>query len=173
VAARGRARDAEIGYFGRGSGVDPAIVDSARQMLIDGSWELAELAKSDAEKLATKWQDLSRIVADAELPFAHENGGYRYLTFAGRLINDVICRREELFGYDVDELSIWSPRTIDFRCVPNDPELLGNEAVESLIEAGELTIFQSMLPTRLLHREVVEPWRRTSCYAQVLQRIVS
>ena len=142
-------------------------------MLIDGSWKLDELAKSDAEELETKWRDLSRMLADAELPFANENGGYRYLTFAGRLVNDVICRWEKVDGYEVDDLCIWSPRSIDFRGLPKDPEILGDHAAESLTKWGELTIFQSMLPARLLHRDIVEPWCRTPYYVHVLQRLVS
>lgn len=173
VPARGRASDTEIRYLGRGAGVDPAILDTSRQMLIDGSWGLDELAKSDVEELESKWRNLGRLLADAELPFAHENSGYRYLTFAGRLVNDVICRWEELDGYEVDDLCIWSPRYIDFRDVPNKPALLGNHAAESLTKAGELTIFQSMLPARLLQRDLIEPWSQTPYYARVLERLVS
>jgi hypothetical protein len=61
--------------------------------------------------------------------------------FAGRLVNDVICRREELSGYEVDDLTIWPPRPIDFRSIPKDPEVFKNQAAESLTEARELTIF--------------------------------
>ena len=173
VPTRGRASGVEIGYLGKGAGVDPTLLETVRQMLMDSSWELNELATSDAEELDTKWRDLSQMLSNAKLPFARENRGYRYLTFAGRLVNDVISRWEELDGYEADDLCIWSPRPIDFRSVPKDPELLGDQAAESLTKAGELTIFQSMLPPRLLQLDVVEPWCRTPYYARALQRLVS
>ena len=173
VPARGRASDTEIGYLGKSLGVDPAILEKARQMLLDGSWELDELATMDAEELKTKWQNLGRMLADAGLPFAHENGGYRYLTFAGRLVNDVICRWQKLEGCEVDDLCIWSPRPIDFRGVPKHPELLAEHAADSLIEADEPTIFQSMLPVCFLRQDLVEPWCRIPCYGQILQRLVT
>ena len=173
VPARGRGTDTEIGYFGLGLGVDPAVLDTARQMLIDRSWRLDELAKSDAEELDTKWWNLSRMLAEAELPFTHDNGGYRYLTFAGNLVNDVICRWQKLDAYQVDDLCIWSPRSIDFRGIPNDPEILGDHAAESLTRAGEPTIFQAMLPTDLFQRDLTELWCRNPHYARVLRRLVS
>ena len=173
VPARGQACDIEIGYFGKGLGIDPAILEVARQMLLEGSWETDELAKRDARELEIKWRDLRRELIDAELPFAHENGSYRYLTFAGRLVNDVICRWEKLDAYQVDDLCIWAPRPIDFCGIPKKPELLSDDAAEGLIKAGELTIFQSMLPARLLNQDIVEPWCRTPCFAQILARLVA
>ena len=172
VPVRGRGSVTEIGYLGMGSGVHPAALDKARQMLIDRNWELDELAKSEMEELETKWQDLSRMLVEAELPFARDNSGYCYLTFAGSLVNDVICRWEKLDVYRVDDLCIWSPRFIDFRGVPNDPETLGDYAAESLAKAGEMTIFQSMLPARLLQRDLIEHWCRDPHYARVLGRLV-
>ena len=172
VPAQGGASDTEIGYLGMGAGVDPAVLETARQMLIDRNWELAELAKSDTEELDTRWRDISRILADAELPFVHDNGDYCYLTFAGSLVNDVICRWEALDAYKVDDLCIWSLRPIDFRGIPTDPEILGDHAAESLTKAGELTIFQSMLPARLSQRDLIEPWCRIPHYTRALERLV-
>ena len=102
-----------------------------------------------------------------------DNKGRRYLTFSGSLVSDVICRREKLDKYEVDDLCIWSPRLIDFPNIPKDLELLGRLAEEGLIKAGELTIFRSMLPARLLQRDLIEPWSRNPCYTRVLQRLVS
>ena len=173
VPARGQGSNTEIGYLGMGAGVDPTVLETARQMLIDQSWELDELPKRDSKEVETKWRELSRILAEAELPFAHDNGGYRYLTFAGSIVNEVICRWEELDTYQVDDLCIWSPRSIDFCGIPNDPEILRNHAAERLTKSGELTIFQSMLPARLLQRDLFEPWCRIPYYALVLKRLVS
>ena len=171
VAARGRHSDTEIGYLGKRPGVDPAILETVRQMLLEGSWEFEELATIDTEDLTTKWRNLYRMLVDAELPFALENGGYRYLTFSGRLVNDVICRWLKLDASEVDDLCIWSPRPIDFCRIPTDPELLAHHAAESLTKADELTIFQSMLPANLLRQDLIEPWCRTQCYTQILQRL--
>ena len=173
VPAGGRSSNAEIGYWGKSLGVDPSVLEAARQMLLQGSWDLKELAMVDAEGLQAKWRDLSRMLAEAELPFANENGGWRYLTFAGRLINDVICRWQGLDRCEVDDLCIWSPRPIHFRGMPTEPELLADHAMESLIKAEELTIFQSMLPTSLFRQDLVEPWSRITCYAQILQRLIT
>lgn len=172
VPARGRGHDIEIRYLGMGPRVDPAVLETAHQMLVDRSWELGEVAKSDVVALEGKWRELSRVLAKTGLPFAHDDGGYRYLTFAGGLVNDVICRWEQLDAYQVDDLCIWSPRSIDFRSVPIDPELLGNHAAESLTKAGESTIFQLMLPTHLLQRDLIEHWCRSPHYARILKRLV-
>ena len=171
VPAQGRSADTEIGYLGKGAGVDPALLEMARQMLVNRTWKLDDLARTDAEEFQNKLQALSDSLSDTELPFAHENGTYCYLTFAGSLINDVVCRWKELDHYEIDDVCIWSPRPIDFLEIPNDPEHLVDHAAESLKEANELTIFQSMLPTSLLCRELVEPWCRVPYYAQILQRL--
>ena len=173
VPAQGRTIDTKIGYLGKNIGVDPAILETVRQMLLEGSWELDELATMDAEELNTKWRNLSQVLADTGLPYVRENGGYLYLTFAGSLVNDVICRWQELDGCEVDDLCVWSPSPIDFRGIPKHPELLSDHAAESLIEAGELTIFQSMLPVGLVRHDLVEPWCRIPCYARILQRLVT
>ena len=173
VPAQGRSCDIEIGYMGRSVGLDPAVLELARRMLIEGDWKLDELATTDAQELDLRWRDLSRLLADSELPFTRENGGYRYLTFAGRLVNDVICRWHKPDGCEVDDFCIWSPRSIDFREIPKHPELLVEYAAESQIKADELTIFQSLLPDSLLRQDIVEPWCRVPCYAQILQRLVT
>ena len=140
-------------------------------MLVKRSWELDDLARTDAEEFQDKLQALSDSLSDTELPFAQVNGTYCYLTFAGRLINDVICRWKELDHYQIDDVCIWSPRQIEFLEIPSIPEHLVDHAADSLKEADELTIFQSMLPTSLLCRELVEPWCRVPYYAQILQRL--
>lgn len=171
--AQGQNSDVEISYLGKGLGIDPVVLEMVRNMLRERSWNLDELARNDADELAVKWGKLSQILIDAELPFVHKNGRYCYLTFAGTLVNDVICRWQEIDDCEVDDLCIWSPGSIDFRKIPKRPEFLADYASKSLIEAGELTIFQSMLPSNLLKRDVVEVWHRTPCYAQILQRLVS
>lgn len=171
MPVQGRPADTEIGYLGKGAGVDPALLETARQMLVKRAWKLDDLARTDAEELADKLQALSDSLSDTELPFAQENGTYCYLTFAGRLINDVICRWKELEHFEIDDICIWSPRPIDFCEIPNNPERLVDHAAESLREADEHTIFQSMLPTSLLCRDLVEPWCRVPYYAQILQRL--
>ena len=173
VPARERGSVIEIGYLGRGPGIHPAVLDAARQILINRDWEFDEIAKGDQAELEAKWQDISEMMADAELPFTYDKHGYRYATFAGHLINDVICRWEKLDTYQVDDLCIWSPRVIDFQGVPDDPETLGDCAADSLARAGEFTIFQSMLPPRLMRRDLVEQWCRDPYYARVLERLVS
>ncbi len=171
VPAQGRSVDTEIGYLGKGVGVDPVLLETARQMLVKRTWKLDDLARTDAEAFQDKLHALSESLSDTELPFAHENGTYCYLTFAGRLINDVICRWKAYDHYEVDDLCIWSPRPIDFLQIPNNTEYLVDRAAESLKEADELTIFQSMLPTSFLSRDLVEPWCRVPYYAQILQRL--
>lgn len=173
VPDRGRGSDIEIRYLGKGIGVDPDILETTRLMLFCSGWDLEELAKGDVGELAEKWNKLSWILTDAELPFARDNEGYRYLTFAGRLVNDVICRDEKLDGYSVDDLCIWSPRPINFQSISNNIELLGHHAEESLTKAGELTIFQSMLPARLILSDLLESWHRNPCYGRVLKRLAS
>ena len=172
VPAQGRSADTEIGYLGKGAGVDPALLEIARQMLVKRTWKLDDLARTDVEGVHDKFQALGDCLSDSELPFAHENGTYCYLTFAGSLINDVICRWKAFDHYEIDDLCIWSPRPIDFLQMPNNPEYLVDHAAESLKEADELTMFQSMLPTSLLFRDLVEPWCRVPYYAQILQRLV-
>ena len=171
VPVQGRSADTEIGYLGKGTGVDPALLETARQMLVKHTWKLDDLARTDAEKFQDKLQALSDNLSDTEIPFAHEKGTYCYLTFAGSLINDVICRWKEFEHYEIDDVCIWSPRPIDFLEIPNNPEHLVDHAAESLKEADELTIFQSMLPTSLLCRDLAEPWCRAPYYAQILQRL--
>ena len=171
VPAQGQRVDTEIRYLGKGAGVDPVLLETARQMLVKRTWKLDDLARTDAEEFQDKLHALSESLSDTELPFAHENGTYCYLTFAGSLINDVICRWKAFDHYEVDDLCIWSPRPIDFLQIPNNTEHLVDRAAESLKEADELTIFQSMLPTSFLSRDLVEPWCRVPYYAQILQRL--
>ena len=172
MPTRGGSSDIEIGYLGAALGVDPILIETARQMLVNRTWKLDELATFDAEKLHPKLQGLAQTLNETDLPFVIEKGIYCYLTLAGALVNDVICRTQDLDGYEVDDLCIWSPRPVSFRQLPKEPELLVDHAAESLIKADELTIFQSMLPSSLMRRDIVESWCRNPCYAQILQRLV-
>ena len=69
--------------LGMAPGVDPTVLETARQMLIDGTWELGDLTKDDIGEYKIKWRYLSQMLTEDKLLFAQDNGGYRYLTFAG------------------------------------------------------------------------------------------
>ena len=173
VPARGFSHDIEIDYAGKGIGIDPTILNAVRQILLESSWETSELATADEMFLERKWKELSYMLTDAELPYMHGNEGFCYLTFAGTLVNDVICRSQKLVSYEIDDLRIWSPGPIEFHAIPKNPELLVDYAAESQINSDEITVFQSLLPNSLLRKDLAEPWCRNPCYARILQRLSS
>lgn len=173
LPARGLSHDVEIDYAGKGIGIDPTILNAVRQILLESSWESSELAKTDKIVLNRKWKKLSQMLTEAELPYMHENEGFCYLTFAGSLVNDVICRSQRLVSYEIDDLRIWSPCPIEFHAIPKNPELLVDYAVESQVNFNEITLFQSMLPDSLLRKDLAEPWCRNPSYARILQRLGS
>ena len=121
---------------------------------------------------ADNLQRMQAYVGWDKLPIARDShGAYHYLTFGGRVLNNVIARWAGIRSYEVDDIILRADQEIDFSHLPTDPRELSDIAALSLQIPEELSIFQNILPVPLLVRELRDVWLKAPVYQRSLGRL--
>lgn len=100
-----------------------------------------------------------------------ESGSYHYCTFAGAAMNHVLAAWAGLGRFTAGDIVLRSDDPIDFSQLPADPDALSVLAGEVWRTAEGLTVFQMVLPPRLLSLEFADLWRQTPVFARSLARL--
>lgn len=96
---------------------------------------------------------------------------FRYYTFAGRTMNELVARRSGVVEFQAGEIVLRSAQPIDFSSLPDDPSALVSVATQCLHVPDRLTMFQQLLPAELLRAELSEDWLKTPVYGRGLRRL--
>lgn len=164
----------EVTYEGPGVPLDPTIVEQMLRLLEAGV-PTDDMAPETCSWFAPAARLIQQHVSWDRIPVGR--GGvlnhYYYFTFAGRLVNSVIAKWAGLSSYDADDIVLKSDAPIRFSRLPDDPSALQGFAVQSLQVPVDLTIFQSILPIRLLEQELADIWAKTPVFARSLARLRS
>jgi ATP-dependent helicase Lhr and Lhr-like helicase len=162
----------EITYGGSGIPLDPTVLEEMLRALELGvrANHIASETRSWFVPLAER---LRQHVAWNRIPLAHAPGdyNYHYFTFAGRLVNGVIAHWAGLSQYEAEDVVLRSHMPIDFSRLPTDPTELQGLAARLLQIPDDLTIFQNVLPSQLLERELVDAWIKTPVFKRSLTRL--
>jgi hypothetical protein len=97
--------------------------------------------------------------------------GYWYFTFGGRLLNEVIARWAGLNVYEAGEIALRTDQELDLSALPTELRDLTDLAAMVLQAPGDLTAFQSLLPTDVLQRELADVWLKTVVHERSLDRL--
>lgn len=161
----------EISYGGTGAAMDPTVVEEMLRAIESGSDDSLLGAEANRE-FADKVQRMRGYVGWNQLPVAHDSQGhYHFFTFGGRVFNNVIARWAGLGSYKADDIVLRTDQKIDFSRLPSDPRELSDIAALALQVPEELTIFQNILSTELLVRELRDVWLKAPVYRRSLERL--
>jgi hypothetical protein len=161
----------EISYGGSRARIDPTIVEEMLR-LIEAGVESPAMASDVGRDFITTMARMSCYVGWDRLPVAEDGQGYYYyFTFGGRLLNGVIARWVGLDVYDAGEIVLRTDRRLDLSTLPGELRALENAAALALQVPGDLTAFQSLLPTEVLLRELGDVWLKTAVHERSLERL--
>jgi ATP-dependent Lhr-like helicase len=169
-SAPGAGNEVEITYGGHRPPMDPANVEAMLLLLREGIAH-PQMPSDEAETFGRAASRIGRHLPAGALPVAHDSGRFLYFTFAGRTLNEVIAIHSGTTGYRANEVVLESVDEIDFGSLPADVATLLPSALPLLSVPGGLTIFQQLLPTSLLERELAELWLKSPVYARSLLRL--
>ena len=161
----------EISYGGTGARMDPTIVEEMLR-LIDAGIESSAIAKETSRDFLASAERMRRHVGWDRLPVANDRQGhYHYFTFGGRLFNGVIAKWAGLDDFDAGEIVLRTDQLLDLSALPGELRALENAAALSLRVPGDLTAFQSLLPPKMLLRELGDVWLKTAVHERSLERL--
>jgi hypothetical protein len=161
----------EISYGGSGITLDPTLVEEMLRVIESGGDDNL-LAPDSNREFAATLQRMQAYVGWNTLPVARDpHGGYHFVTFGGRVLNNVIARWAGLASYEAEDIVLRADREIDFARLPAEPRELSDLAALTLQIPEELTVFQNMLPIKLLVRELRDIWLKAPVYLRSLERL--
>jgi ATP-dependent Lhr-like helicase len=160
----------EIKYGGPAAPLDPTNLEEMLRLIDSPPLSLA-MGEGTAQRFRDGVAKLRPCVGWERIGASKGGYGYRYLTFAGRAVNEAIARWAKVHSFGVDDLIITSSDPIDFTFLPDDPDELTAYALVGLQQPLSLSIFQELLPARLLKRELTDVWLRTPVFARTLSRL--
>lgn len=160
----------EIKYKGPMAPLDPTNLEEMLRLI-----DSPPLTPAMNQRTALMFRDgitkLGPCVGMERIGVSKEIHGYSYLTFAGEVMNEVIARWAKVDDFRVDDLMIMSARPIDFDTLPDDLNELASDAEVALERISSLSIFQMLLPRRLLVRELIGIWLHTPVFTRTLSRL--
>ncbi len=161
---------AEISYSGLKAPLDPANIEEVLR-LVEGGVTFPHIASANREDFLAIAKRLRQYVKWEHIPVAMDERGYHYFTFAGQVINSVIARWAGEESFDAREIVLRTQHAIQFNKLPTAPSELQFEASQAMLVPENLTIFQLLLPSELLERELVDVWLKTPAFARSLERL--
>ena len=160
-------------YGGVGMTLDAFLLDRLWKLVHTGNIPFESISKQLREiSVATSNRILLSKSPDAIPPHVATKS-YRYVTFAGKLINHVIVLWAHQANAQVDDFAIISSAPIDWPALPTEPK----EFLPVLDRACELlldqTIYQKILPGALQKHERQQTWLADDTVRAVLERLQS
>lgn len=160
----------EISYSGSKAPIDPMSIEEMLRLL-DSGISVSCMAVGRQKEFLEIADRLRRYVRWDHIPFALDERGYHYFTFAGQLVNSVVAHWAELTSFDAGEIVLRSQHPIDFSKLPTDPHDLRFTASKAMLVPENLSIFQELLPRELLESELIDVWLKTPVFARSLERL--
>jgi ATP-dependent Lhr-like helicase len=160
----------EISYSGSKAPLDPMSIEEMLRLL-DSEISVSRMAVGRQERFLEVADRVRRYVGWDRIPVAIDERGYHYFTFAGQLVNSVVARWAELTSFDAGEIVLRSQHPIEFSKLPTNPHDLRFIASQAMLVPENLSIFQQLLPTELLERELIDVWLKTPVFVRSLERL--
>jgi hypothetical protein len=94
-----------------------------------------------------------------------------YLTFAGRVTNQVVVQALQADAVDVGDLFIETSTSVSFTELADDIAIYADIASQALDRPMELTVYQGLLPVELLRLELGLSWSRSPVSRRTMARL--
>lgn len=169
-AALGRGNEVQISYGGLRPQLDPTIIEAMLHLLEAGIPD-PHMRTADGVEFTAKAERLKKHLSGEVIPVAKGDQRFLYFTFGGQLLNDAIARYNRLTEYRAGEIVLESAEPINFSTLPDDIDSLLPQALPLLANPMSLTVFQQLLPSELLDRELAQHWSTPGVYARSLRRL--
>ncbi len=164
-----RQKTVEISYSGSSPALDAITVEEMWRLLLEGVTGVDELSQQSRHSFFKAAEDIQPYLS-AGIPYAAGGEVKHYFTFAGQTINNAIAGCLGLSTFEAGDISLATSEPVDFQSLPEMKDI-EPYAIASLNVPGDLTLFQSLLPLELLHRELAETWRKTPVFKRSLARL--
>jgi ATP-dependent Lhr-like helicase len=160
-----------IRYGGRRPPMDPTLIQEEWRLMVSDS--IREDVGSPAE-IARIREALAPVLGMtySQIPYWREGSSFKYLTCAGMKLNQAISEWAGGNPSSATELTLSVDEPMNFTELPSElhdlaPHLLAVDAMY----AGELTVFQNLLPHEILVAERLDWWFKTPALSRALDRL--
>jgi ATP-dependent Lhr-like helicase len=158
-------------YFSRGVRLDPFVTGRMWDLLHSDSWPPGLFTQALAERMNEVKRAFGAACGPHQLPYVRTPEGYRYLTFAGDLVNRAIAAYARDPQIEVDAISLKTCLPISWSSIPTDPASYLSVLDDAFRDKGEQSLFQVLLPEELQRREKMQQWTRDVHICEVLERL--
>ena len=170
---RHKIAEVELQYAGQGIVTEGSILAACYEMLISGKCAQLSHTYGSGDEFTRSCEILEGFVRPGEMIYFFDGERYHYLTFAGALLNEVICQWAECHSFDVDDFWIRSKEPIRFCRLPSDTKELFPFAKKVNEKYYVPSLFQSILPKEMQAAEAMERWEKSTFFANALERVSS
>lgn len=172
VRPTSRRPDVELKFGRRGAPLDAAVIEQIRALLATGDVGRDVYPAARAEELRVRLASLRPLAQDDVLPRSATGTHQTYLTFAGKLTNQLLASWAGTDPRRCDDFTLVLDASLDSAAIPDCASLLPYLATIELDE-GEMSEFQRLLPPRLRRLELENEWVRRPIHDRVLDRLRS
>lgn len=165
------ASHVRIKYGGTGAAMDPSLVQEEWRLMVN---DCIETNVGSPVQIARIREALSPVLglANSQIPYWHDGTSYIHLTCAGKKLNQAITAWAGHDPKSATEFTLSLDTPLDPTNLPSEVQGLSQHltTVDALY-AGELTVFQNLLPHESLVAERVDWWFKTPAVSRALARL--
>jgi hypothetical protein len=111
-------------------------------------------------------------VSPTTLPYWRKaSGAFVYVTFAGRVTNQVLVEALKANAVEVGELFIETSTSVKFSELAEDIGVYADIAGQALDTPLDLTVYQGLLPVELVRAELGQSWSRSPVSRRTIARL--
>lgn len=162
----------ELFYLGAKATRDTFVLDHTWR-LVRGDADYSSVLSAPLQEVAAPFLRHMRSLSHGDIiPFTQTKTGYRYLTFAGAMVNEAVAGMTRANTIACDEVSLHVASEIDWGAIPTDPAAY-ETVLHTLTQSEDRSLYQQSLPMEMQFREFLQDWLRDATISHVLSRLAS
>ncbi len=162
-----------IQYRGARAPLDPSLVQEEWRLMVN---DCIQTDVGSPAQITEIREALSPVLGlpDSQIPYWREGGSYTHLTCAGKKLNQAITAWAGGDPRSATELTLSLVAPLDPSDLPNEVQGFAQHLMTvDALYAGELTVFQNLLPQEILVAERLDWWFKTPAVSRALDRLVA
>ena len=162
-----------IQYGGPGAPMDPSLVHEEWRLMVN---DCIQTDVGSPAQITWIREALSPVLglSDSQIPYWREGPSYTHLTCAGKKLNQAITAWAGGDPRSATELTLSLDAPLDPSDLPSEVQGFSQHLMTvDALYAGELTVFQNLLPHEILVAERLDWWFKTPAVSRALDRLVA